>query len=499
VTLTIGSLFSGIGGLELGLERAGLGPSVFQVERDEYCRAVLAKHWPAALRFDDVCTVGAHNLPRVDVLCGGFPCQDISNAGRRAGITVGTRSGLWFEYSRIIRELRPRYVVVENVTALLTHGLDAVLGELAESGYDAEWDCVPASSVGAPHQRDRIFVVAYPASDRWPISGAWNERRNLVTSLGQRVRTESAGSGANDGTEALADTEHHRVPVRRGAETVAGEVRDARGVRGDERPRMQEQAGTVLADTDRLNDERFVSAIDDTNNRRVSGERPTGLRGGAWGNLTWAPEPAVGGSLDGFSAWLDGHCEIEAHKLYLAYGDATEERPEEIVRAVRCAADSLGNWRTTRGYGRVSPEAVLFAYMRQLAGLGEERDAPLARSAASQGDVRSVRGSKEPPGAPRRSGSAKQRSDERADAMQTLSRLLAHHAEAAWAQYRGENAPALLNAWADGWEDGIPRVAHGIPRRVDRLKSLGNAVVPQVAEVVGRVILERERLLLGVA
>jgi DNA (cytosine-5)-methyltransferase 1 len=161
--LKIGSLFAGIGGLELGLER-GIGNgahTVWQVEQSEYCRAVLAKHWPDATRYDDVRTVGRSNLAPVDVLCGGFPCQDISYAGYGAGL-AGERSGLWHEYARIVGELRPRYVVVENVTALLTRGIDVVLGSLAAIGYDAEWSVVSACAVGAPHVRRRLFVVAYP-------------------------------------------------------------------------------------------------------------------------------------------------------------------------------------------------------------------------------------------------------------------------------------------------------------------------------------------------
>jgi DNA (cytosine-5)-methyltransferase 1 len=163
VSYTIGSLFSGIGGLELGLERAGLGPVVWQVECDPFCRRVLARHWPDADRFDDVREVGAHNLLPVDIICGGFPCQDISVAGRGAGLE-GEHSGLWREYARIVRELRPRFFVVENVAALLARGLGDVLGDLAACGYDAQWDCLPASAVGAPHQRDRIFVVANVAN-----------------------------------------------------------------------------------------------------------------------------------------------------------------------------------------------------------------------------------------------------------------------------------------------------------------------------------------------
>src|SRR5512146_2306862 len=117
MSLTIGSLFSGIGGLELGLERAGLGPVVWQVEKDAYCRAVLAKHWPDATRYEDVKDVGRGNLHNVDLICGGFPCQDVSCAGKRAGIS-GERSGLWTEFARITGELRPRYVIVENTAGL---------------------------------------------------------------------------------------------------------------------------------------------------------------------------------------------------------------------------------------------------------------------------------------------------------------------------------------------------------------------------------------------
>lgn len=157
--MSVGSLFSGIGGLELGLEMAGLGETVWQVERDEYCRAVLARHWPNAQRFDDVRTVGAATLAPVELICGGFPCQDVSSAGKRAGL-AGARSGLWFEYLRIVRELRPSWVVVENVASGAAAWVDTVLAGLGQLGYA----CLPiplaAADAGAPHERRRIFVVA---------------------------------------------------------------------------------------------------------------------------------------------------------------------------------------------------------------------------------------------------------------------------------------------------------------------------------------------------
>lgn len=158
MTLTVGSLFSGIGGLDLGLERAGMQIK-WQVELDPYCNRVLAKHWPDVPRFGDVREVGAHNLPPVDLLCGGFPCQDVSLAGKRAGLD-GERSGLWSEFSRLIRVLRPRYALIENVPGLFTAGFGTVLGDLAALGFDAEWLCLRASDFGAPHKRERVFIVA---------------------------------------------------------------------------------------------------------------------------------------------------------------------------------------------------------------------------------------------------------------------------------------------------------------------------------------------------
>jgi DNA (cytosine-5)-methyltransferase 1 len=161
VPLTFGSLFAGIGGFDLGFERAGM-VCKWQVEINEYSRRILAKHWPSVRQHDDVATWPRPDTEAVDVVCGGFPCQDISLAGLGAGLS-GERSGLWFEYARIIGNLRPRFVVVENVSALLARGLDRVLGSLANLGYDAEWDVVSACAMAAPHMRKRMFLVAYPS------------------------------------------------------------------------------------------------------------------------------------------------------------------------------------------------------------------------------------------------------------------------------------------------------------------------------------------------
>lgn len=156
---TIGSLFSGIGGLELGLERAGLGRVVWQVERDPFCRAVLAKHWPSADRsVEDVHHAGSATLVRVDVVCGGFPCQPASVAGKRLG--QDDPRWLWPQFARVVRELCPAVVIAENVRGLRTAGLRDVLADLAELGFDAEWTCRLAAELGAPHERPRFWIVA---------------------------------------------------------------------------------------------------------------------------------------------------------------------------------------------------------------------------------------------------------------------------------------------------------------------------------------------------
>jgi DNA (cytosine-5)-methyltransferase 1 len=184
--ITFGSLFAGIGGFDLGFERSGM-VCKWQVEIDDYATKVLEKHWPRVHRERDIRQCGATNLERVDVICGGFPCQDISYAGLGAGLD-GERSGLFFEAIRVVRELRPRVVVLENVAALLTRGLDRVLGTLAEIGYDAEWHCIPAASIGAPHIRDRVFIISYADS----ITSSKANSESVSKSLEQNSRMGSA-------------------------------------------------------------------------------------------------------------------------------------------------------------------------------------------------------------------------------------------------------------------------------------------------------------------
>lgn len=147
---------------------------VGQVEQNEYCLKVLERHWPDAPRHNDVRTAAdwwlQQERPHVDLVCGGFPCQDISNLGKRRGIQ-GPKSSLWKEMLHVVRVLRPKYVLIENVAALMRRGLNTVLCDLHECGFDAEWSVISACSVGAPHTRKRLFVVAYPKGEWGEFSG----------------------------------------------------------------------------------------------------------------------------------------------------------------------------------------------------------------------------------------------------------------------------------------------------------------------------------------
>lgn len=164
--MRFGSLFSGIGGLDLGLERAGM-TCAWQVEADPYCQKVLTKHWPDVPRHGDIREVDPNALEPVDLICGGFPCQPHSLAGKR--LASGDERDLWSEFARIIRGVGPRWVLAENVPGLLSSERGSffgrVLRDLAELGFDAEWESLPATAFGAYHERWRVFLVAYRQSE----------------------------------------------------------------------------------------------------------------------------------------------------------------------------------------------------------------------------------------------------------------------------------------------------------------------------------------------
>lgn len=247
--MRIGSLFSGIGGLELGIERAlraaNVQPeTVFQVEQSAFCRFLLAHHWPHAQRFDDVCTVGAAVLPPDDLLCGGFPCQDVSAAGGGAGFGTEdnpTRSGLWYEFRRIIEETRPRWIVVENVASGAKRWLPRVRRDLWTRGYASVPVGISAAEVGARHRRERVFVIASDADrvgrfagyfSRLDYAGGWeSEGGDVADAQSQRVQGWglSGGPSGSGLVDAFWDASHPDSPRSPLGECLGSNTRETDG------------------------------------------------------------------------------------------------------------------------------------------------------------------------------------------------------------------------------------------------------------------------------
>jgi len=267
------SLFAGIGGFDLGLERSG-HECVGQVEIDSYCLKVLTKHWPNVPKHGDVRTFQGTEFGGYDLLVGGYPCQPFSNAGKRAG--KDDERHLWPEVRRLIQATQPRFVLLENVSGHLSLGFGEVLEDLAESGYDAEWDCLPASSVGAPHQRDRLFIVAYPDG----ISRAERQPRRanqLLPRAGQGLR----------GREGEGQARHE---PRGSGEDVA--------YPNDQRPQGSEN-GSVVKE---LGDARHEPTGSGATSSRQ--QPPMAAKGARLGGA-WSPEPDVGRVADGIPSRVD--------------------------------------------------------------------------------------------------------------------------------------------------------------------------------------------------
>jgi len=385
--LTVGSLFSGIGGLDLGFERAGFRV-VWQCERDPFCRAVLAKHWPGVPCLEDVHDVSAGSVPGVDVLIGGFPCQPVSCAGKRRG--HNDERWLWPEMFRIVREMRPGWICAENVHGLRTLGADRVIEDLESEGY-AVWPLVVgADDVGAPHRRKRVFIVAHHAR---------------VPEQQKRTRDErtvfSARPRANGSTDAT---------------TLPTQPFDGRAIRA---------SGCDVA-------------------HRDSGRR----------ELIGQPEP---------------------RRLERPSGDELDRCDMPLADA---ASRGLGERRGSR-QARYGGDAHGVSPMEHtsLAGLGRVREGLLGSPSLDDADMS-------------RSGVARQ-----ADSRRGIYGSRESTRRAAW--------PASPGAEQHGWEpprcvtrveSGLGDLLDGLPWRLapwarrHALRALGNAVVPQVAEVIGRAI-----------
>jgi DNA (cytosine-5)-methyltransferase 1 len=375
MTLRVLDLFSGIGGFSLGLERAGMRTVGF-CEIDPFCREVLAKHWPDVPCHDNV-TTREFQEGEADVICGGFPCQDVSLAGRRAGL-AGKRSGLYRELVRALRVVRPRYGIVENVAALLSDGMGTVLGDLATIGFDTEWDCVPACALGAPHERDRVWIVAHADSERCGEAGQFRHRPFEMSSGGIEALTsayassDSNGFGRESGT---SDAQQSRPTIH----DIDGQHSCAAFGRSDVESRF---AGSVASDVD--------------------GER----------------------------------CEAEGHSEKSRRGCESADPPR-----LGCGQGRM--WRPPDSFARVRDEARRNA-----------ADPYGARLAFREGISR--------------------------DAWEELS---AAERDALW---NGEQ-----QIWPD--EPALSGVDDEIPDWLDRTKSTGNAIIPQIPELIGLAILSAHK------
>ena len=291
----------------------------------------IKKHWPDVPVFDDVSNLKGKDIEEtIDVICGGFPCQDISLAGKGAGL-AGKRSGLWSEFHRLIKEIRPKYAIIENVSALRSRGLDQVLRALSEIGYDAEWHCITAASVGAPHRRDRIWIVAY-SSNKGIDRGQW-EQTDDASESGFRG-TDSGGSISNVEFETMGNTNDSRSGAsKNGNNTKRSETVERRQERSFNR---SSGSSANLAHADDIRSQRCGSAgirenlgkawsqftggssigysweMADTDDKGLQGdvgEREAGTQGESERHTSergwWATEPDVGRVANGISGRVD--------------------------------------------------------------------------------------------------------------------------------------------------------------------------------------------------
>ena len=246
--MTVGSLFAGIGGFDLGFQRAGYDIA-WQVEIDAYCNRVLSKHWPHVPRYGDIRAIDWTTVPAVDVVCGGFPCQPHSVAGRRQA--SDDDRDLWPEVVRCLRTVRPRWFVGENVPGLLSSEsgrfFGQVLRDLAACGFDVEWDCLPASAVGAPHRRDRVWIVAHASDARFSRTRLDHQYENPVC-----VSSDGCAENATDVAHADCERGRRRTPWRTYAEDAWESSRHTWRGQWDVEPAVGRVAHGIPARVDRL-------------------------------------------------------------------------------------------------------------------------------------------------------------------------------------------------------------------------------------------------------
>lgn len=421
-------LFAGAGGGLLADLILGHTP-VVAVEWEPYACQVLRERaadgwfpelhvWEGDVRLFDPSEYAGN----VDCIHAGFPCQDISRAGNQAGVGEGTRSGLYREVLRIAGVVRPRYLFLENVSAILSNGLGTVLGDLAALGYDARWCCLKASDVGAPHHRDRWFALCTNP----------DSNKRGASCLGQNTRPDGRHDAGGAG-EVLADAMQQGFPVI------------------DESGNSTAPAGGTFA--------------------RGEPKRVHATCG--WEQ--WGIEPPVGELVDGLSVGLYTNEGI---------GNGQDSGTPEGLPSLRNPDAAEALQRPLGGHGRVQSAEVLQPVLRQHTGNIDEARLFVESAETPEGFVRGVRIHEGATSAPHRPGQDEQRTGEHPDALQTLSRLLAHGSEAERKADCGTDA--VFSWW--GVEPDIGRVANGVIKRTAQLKALGNAQVPLQAATAWRLL-----------
>ncbi len=423
-----GSLFSGIGGIDLGFEMAGI-QTAWTCEIDDFCHELLSKRFPLATHYTDIKEIGSHNLESVDVISGGFPCQDISTAGKGAGLE-GERSGLWFEMWRIIGELQPRWVFIENVANLTTKGGARVLHDLAEIGYDAEWQIISARDVGARHLRKRIWIIAYPnnVSKRFDII-----KHNVSNSECERFQGSSISSNMQGRNKVRSEQSSKSSLQERDAELsnslfgkLEGHNRNSKGKSGNKTRRGNDSESSIQGRSSELSNSKNISGWNKLQETcGAEGEKSKLLQSK---NATSSTE-----NEDGFIRGKDKLSNSKSSGHRRGSGKECGTKREGLVQPKEQKGSKVGS--KTKGCSSVSSQTT-----------------------------------------------TKRRTDKGVEGEDRTLR-----------EFKLKTFKVLEN------EPGLDRVAYGLSEKLDkynsRVKGLGNAVVPQIPFLIGKRLMELNKIM----
>jgi DNA (cytosine-5)-methyltransferase 1 len=447
--LTHLSLFSGIGGIDIAAEWAGF-TTIGQCEFADYPYKVLQKHWPDVPKWRDIRDLTGGDFyeqtghKTVDIISGGFPCQPFSVAGKRRG--KADDRYLWPEMCRVISEIRPAWVLGENVPGIVNLALDQVLADLEGQGYTCQTFNIPACGVDAPHKRARIAIVAYSGSRR--CSGTWNVCD--IRELQKRTPGERQTDQLEQSSKVFADVSYPNA-VRRDVWRLG-----RKRIQRPDAPCNETDSGCEdVANTKSAGFQGHDNTSTIPSEKRRKGQ-PFATNRERNVKQWWPAEPDVGRGFDGLSAILDGIGGLS---------DAAKNRACEILCDVRESFTPEAVQRAFGGFQSISAEEILLAFLCEYEESCFRSGTTETSGAAPEGLLRGLWRTVESARASYRREYHSQLAREYSDALLRLS----------------HGAPSLMpQAWANGtWEDGIERATHGIKSRVDRIKCLGNAVVPQ--------------------